>query len=245
MNAFFLNSEFWNDNILILGKQTSSLQEFNHFTKVLRIKLADKVIVFNGQGKKAICKAIEITKQDVKLEIIETKEFEKPSSQITLALGYGKAARRGFILEKCVELEADALWFWQAERSQFPLPKDIKTGWQEQLIAGVKQCHNPFLPKLEIMTKGASEIIEATKDFEHKQLLVEKDYEHEEFLSAKHLGNEGKTICVIGPEGGFSLKEINLFLANGFKTYSMGDRVLRWETAALMALGLHWWKKQE
>ncbi len=89
------------------------------------------------------------------------------------------------------------------------------------------------------------ELIEKSKNFEHKQLLVESDYQHEAFLAEKDLGLKGDTLCVIGPEGGFSPKEVEFLVDAGFKTYTIGNRILRWETAAVMVLGLHWWNKQQ
>jgi 16S rRNA U1498 N3-methylase RsmE len=50
-----------------------------------------------------------------------------------------------------VELEADGLWFWQAERSQFPVPSDAKDTWHASLVAGAKQCRNPWLPELRTL----------------------------------------------------------------------------------------------
>lgn len=239
MHTFYLKAENWQSEKLTLDNTES-----RHLSRVLRLQVGDSVRVLDGEGQEALCKISEINKKDCILNILETKTHEKPKSRVTLAAGWGKAARRGFILEKCVELEAHALWFWQAERSQFPLTAEVKDSWQEQLVAGVKQCQNPFIPHLAAMPGGAKEIIEASKNYEYKQLLVEKDFAHEEFMGSNHLGNTGDTICVIGPEGGFTQKEVKLFLENGFKTLSLGDRILRWETAALMALGLHWWKKQ-
>lgn len=238
MHAFYLEPNKW-DTMLLSGS------EFHHLSKVLRLQKDDEITLLNGIGKEAICKIIAINKKEAQLEIISEKDYPKETRKITLALGWGKAARRGFILEKSVELEASHLWFWQAERSQFPVPEDIKSSWQEQLIAGAKQCHNPFIPELASIRGGVKELIQKTEHYEHKQLLVESDYAHDAFLSEKELGLEGNTICVIGPEGGFTPKEVELLIQAGFKTYTIGDRILRWETAALMVLGLHWWSKQQ
>ena len=238
MHAFYLEPEKWDNPVLQGG-------EFHHLAKVLRLKTGDIVMLLDGKGREALCELTEITKKEAKLKICSEKTYPQEKAQVTLALGWGKAARRGFMLEKCVELEASALWFWQAERSQFPLPKDIKESWQEQLIAGAKQCRNPYIPELASITGGVKELIEKTKDYDYKQLLVESDYGHDAFLSENDLGLEGKTVCVIGPEGGFTPKEVELLISAGFKTYTIGDRILRWETAAVMVLGLHWWKKQQ
>lgn len=238
MHAFYLEPEKWQELVL-----TGS--EFHHLSKVLRLKAGDEITLLNGKGKEAVCTIKNITKKEAELELRSEKTYPENKAKITLALGWGKAARRGFMLEKSVELEAHNLWFWQAERSQFPVPKDIKASWQEQLIAGAKQCHNPYLPEISAVPGGVKELIEKSKDFEHKQLLVESDYAHDAFLSEKDLGLTGNTICVIGPEGGFTPKEIELLKDAGFKAYTIGDRILRWETAAVLVLGLHWWNKQQ
>lgn len=238
MHTFYLAPEKW-DNLILEDS------EFHHLSKVLRLKAGEEITLLNGKGREALCKIAELGKKSAKLEQISVKEYPEEKSKITLALGWGKAARRGFMLEKSVELEANALWFWQAERSQFPVPKDIKNSWQEQLIAGAKQCGNPYLPELAPVCGGVKELIEKSKDYDHKQLLVESDYSHDAFLTEKELGLEGNTICVIGPEGGFTPKEVELLRQAGFKTFTIGDRILRWETAAVLVLGLHWWSKQQ
>lgn len=238
MHTFYLAPEKWDNPVL-------EDSEFHHLSKVLRLKAGEEITLLNGKGRKALCRIAEIGKKSAKLEQISVKEYPEEKSKITLALGWGKAARRGFMLEKSVELEANALWFWQAERSQFPVPKDIKNSWQEQLIAGAKQCGNPYLPELAPVCGGVKELIEKSKDYDHKQLLVESDYSHDAFLTEKELGLEGNTICVIGPEGGFTPKEVELLRQAGFKTFTIGDRILRWETAAVLVLGLHWWSKQQ
>lgn len=241
MNAFYLKPEYWsngsNYSIHLKG------QEAHHLASVLRMKKNEQVLVYDGQGRSGLFLIETVDKNDSKLSLIEEKIYTPPKSRISLALGWGKAARRGFILEKAVELEAHALIFWQAEYSQFPIPNDIKENWQNQLIAGLKQCKNPFLPSLKILPKGVYELLEYAKDFDHKHLLVESSFEHQSFMDSSFLAQEGNTLCVIGPEGGFSKKEVELFYDAGFISLSMGDRILRWETAAIMALGLHWWKK--
>ena len=199
MHTFYLEPENWH-TLTLTGN------EFHHLSKVLRLKAGEEISLLDGKGKEA------------KLTLLAEKMYPEEQSRITLALGWGKAARRGFILEKCVELEAHALWFWQAERSQFPVPKDMKNSWQEQLIAGAKQCKNPYLPEISALSKGVKELIEKSKNFEHKQLLVESDYQHEAFLAEKDLGLKGDTLCVIGPEGGFSPKEVEFLVDAGFKT---------------------------
>lgn len=239
MHSFFLPPQAWTQNPLLEGS------EAHHLLRVLRLKQGEEVTLLDGQGREAVCRIGKMSRQTVELTILSERRHPKPRSRVILAAGWGKAARRGWILEKAVELEASALWFWQADRSQFPVPDDIRANWEGQLIAGAKQCRNPWLPALRTLPGGVDELILASENYAHKQAFVESDYAHQAFLDDKALGLPGDTVCVVGPEGGFSPREVHALESAGFVTLSMGKRILRWETAAVMALGLHWWKRQE
>lgn len=238
MHTFYLSPEQWGEVMKLSG------QEAHHLGRVLRLHPGDEIFVLNGQGREARCRITQVDRQAATLHILEEKWHPRPSGGIVLAVGWGKEARRGWILEKSVELEADGLWFWQAERSQFPVPSSCKETWVSSLVAGAKQCRNPWLPELRTLPGGVDELIQASVNFDHCQILVENGLPVQDFLSEQYLGLPGRTLCVIGPEGGFSTKEVDKLIQAGFRALSMGNRVLRWETAAIMALGLHWWKHQ-
>ena len=238
MHTFYISPSHWGRQMELVG------QEAHHLGRVLRLHPGDEVLVLDGEGREALCRISSVGRQAASLELLEEKRWERPSSSVVLAVGWGKEARRGWILEKSVELEAAGLWFWQAERSQFPVPSDAKDTWHASLVAGAKQCRNPWLPDLRTLPGGVDELIRAAKDFDHCQVLVESGLPLQDFMSEKYLAIPGRTLCVIGPEGGFSPREIDKLMAAGFKALSMGERVLRWETAAMMALGLHWWRRE-
>ena len=238
MHTFYIPPTQWGRTMELSG------QEAHHLGRVLRLHPGDEVRLLDGEGREALCRIMAVGRQTASLEMLSEKKHARPESSVVLAVGWGKEARRGWILEKSVELEADGLWFWQAERSQFPVPSDAKDTWHASLVAGAKQCRNPWLPELRTLPGGVDELIRASSVFEHRQVLVESGLPQQDFMSERHLGQPGRTLCVIGPEGGFSVKEIDRLMAAGFTALSMGDRVLRWETAAMMALGLHWWKRQ-
>lgn len=238
MHAFYLAPESWGQHLILEGP------EAHHLLRVLRMKVGEDLILLDGQGREALCRIASSTKHTVDLSILKETQHPHPASRVILAAGWGKAARRGWILEKAVELEAAALWFWQAERSQFPVPDDIRATWQAQLIAGAKQCRNPWVPELRTLPGGVRELISASVDIPHKQMLVESEYSHDAMLDHTRLALPGDTLCIVGPEGGFSPAEVAILQKANFEPLSMGTRILRWETAALMALGLHWWKRQ-
>lgn len=239
MHTFYLAPDSWG------GKLELSGQEAHHLVRVLRLRTGDEVLVLDGLGREALCRIEQTGKQTAILSILKETKHPRNDSGVVLAVGWGKEARRGWILEKSVELEAQGLWFWQAERSQFPVPSQSKDTWQASLIAGAKQCRNPWLPELRTFPGGVKELIEASSAFEHRHVLVESGLPQQDFMSERYLGQKGRTLCVIGPEGGYTEREVEKMMAAGFTALSMGDRVLRWETAAMMALGLHWWQRQK
>lgn len=238
MHAFYLPPDAWRVPFILKGT------EAHHLSRVLRMAQGETILLLDGAGRQGEFRITEIQRQQVLLEQLSEQKHLRPASRIILAAGWGKAARRGWILEKAVELEASGLWFWQAERSQFPVPEDIPQQWQAQLIAGAKQCHNPWLPELRTISGGVTELVQAAGKVDHKQVLVERGHQAQAFLAEELLSLPGETVCVVGPEGGLSAREVTLLRDAGFTALTLGSRILRWESAALMALGLHWWGRQ-
>ncbi len=234
---FYLPPESWHEPYVLRG------QEAHHAAKVLRLRAGDEIRLLDGCGHEGAFRILSLNRQDIALETLHIWQHPRPESGAILAAGWTKAARRGWILEKAVEFEAAGIWLWQAERSQFPVPADIRENWQGQLIAGAKQCRNPWLPELRTLPGGIEELVARTAEFPHRYALLESDHRPGQPLQPQRLAQPGITVYVVGPEGGFSPREVARLDEAGFAGVTLGDRVLRWETAALLCLGLHWWKK--
>lgn len=224
---------------------------------VLRIKPGEKLRLLDGEGREGVFTVIETAKKYVTLAPVHIIIHERPEHRATLAVGYGRSVRRGWLLEKAVELESAAVWFWQAERSQGKVPEESKETWFAQMTAGAKQSNNPHLPLLKTLPGGAGELVSASASFDTKFILWE-GYAREDTKGAKEtkgakghvlsmddLQSPGNTLFVLGPEGGFTEREISVLTSGGFVPVSLGNRVLRWETAAMLCLGLSWWARQE
>jgi len=175
-----------------------------------------------------------------------------------LALGWNKSARRGWLLEKAVELDCAGILFWESARSQGAMPGEAKDSWRGQLIAGAKQCGNPWLPELAMAPGGVDALIEAARHFDRRWLLWESPDIHRCLTVADIAAEAGtvdgeaaagkadraRQIFVLGPEGGITEDEAGRLQAAGFTAVTLGPRPLRWETAALLCLGLAWWGGQ-
>lgn len=248
MNAFFIEPERWphlphdaGDNsveaVLLDGA------EAQHMLKVLRLKVGDEVWCTNGQGGQGVFALSRADKHKAWLRPLELEHRPRPPGGAVLAMGWTKSLRRGWLLEKAVELEAAGLWLWQAKHSQGKTPPEAKDTWRAQCIAGAKQSKNPWLPELNVLPGGARELAAAVPSFDRAFLLWEEPG-HERLLTMADLQDEARMLFIVGPEGGFAPDEITTLQAAEAQAVSLGQRVLRWETAAMLCLGLAWWARQ-
>lgn len=235
MPAFYLEAQKWTPHPVLTGDEASH-------ARVLRLQAGEKVLLLNGQGTTATCQIKNLDKKSMSLEILEQTFTGPPNARAIMALALSKAVRRDFFMEKAAELGAWAIWIWQAERSQGKIESFVGKNTAARLIAGMKQSHNPWLPALRIFS-GAEKMLAETAAVNWKVLPWEAQC-GVPMITDSQLGRAGDTVYVIGPEGGFSPKELDLLKQNGFTGVSFGKRILRCETAATLCLGLHWWASQ-
>ncbi|SBV94395.1 Ribosomal RNA small subunit methyltransferase E [uncultured delta proteobacterium] len=238
MHTFFLPAEAWQEPYQVTGA------EARHLVTVLRVKQGETVRLLDGEGREGTFAVADIGKRHVSLTPRNIMMHDRPIGRVTLAIGYGRGLRRGWLLEKAVELEAAGVWFWQADRSQGKVPEESKETWFSQMTAGAKQSNNPWLPALTTLPDGVDGLIKARSGFDKSFVLWEGDTKGA-VLSMSDLAPAANALYVLGPEGGFSEREITRLTGAGFTPVSLGNRVLRWETAAMLCLGLAWWARQQ
>ena len=223
MQLFYLENP---ENEIIL-----SAQESKHATKVLRKKEGDILNFTDGKG--GFHKA-EITAADsrkCRLQIISSEQKPKQHNyHLHIAIAPTKNMDRfEWFLEKATEIGIDEITPIICSRSE---RKVIKTERGNRiLISAMKQSLKYHLPKL-------NEAISLTKfikqDFEDAKYIAHcEDGEKNEL---KTVNKTEKYLILIGPEGDFSPKEIELALQNQFKAVSLGTSRLRTETAGIVAV---------
>jgi 16S rRNA (uracil1498-N3)-methyltransferase len=235
--TLYLPPERWEEPYVVEG------EEARHLLRVLRAKEGETVRLMDGQGREGIFRIESCKKDRANLTPQRIIQHTPPQGRTVLALAWTKSLRRSWLLEKSVELEASAIWLWRADRSQGSLPDEIKTTWRNQLIAGAKQCRNPFLPELRLFPDGIGQVLAKGPEFDQCFVLWENQ-EEPHLLRHEEIAAQNRTLFILGPEGGFTSREIETALAAKALPVSLGNRVLRWETAALLCLGLAWWGKQ-
>lgn len=234
MHKFFvIRDNIINDKIHING------EDVQHISKVLRLKVGDTIQVCDGNENEFICDIIEINKKDVICKIKESfKNKNESNINIVLFQGLPKAQKMELIIQKGVEIGIKEFYPILTERVVVKTEgKDISNKlerWNRIAYEAAKQSNRGIVPTVNNLL-SFKETMEELKKFD----LVVVPYEKEKSISFKDVFREKrdyKNIAVIiGPEGGFTEEEINHFIENGFKPITLGPRILRTETAGLVA----------
>ncbi len=206
--------------------------EAHHLLKVLRLTQGSKVVVTNGKGLLATCLIEQADKKNVQLSVLERNFEKKAPVSITMAVALTKSLDRyTWFLEKACEIGVDQIVpivSQNSERKKINNPDRL----QKVLISAMKQSQSAFLPKLHPITR-LNEFLE--KDVSDFKLIAHCQNSTKKRLT--HLPLKGDAISLlIGPEGDFTDKEVQLAESNQVIAVSLGKKRLRVETAALTGL---------
>lgn len=209
---------------------TFDKEESRHIVKVLRKKVGDTLQVTNGNG---LFFTAEITVANIKnclATIIKITKSSKPSYNLHLAVAPTKMNDRfEWFLEKATEIGISEITPIICEHSERKVVKEER--YEKVLQAAMKQSLQAYLPKLN-KTIVFSEFIK-------QKINGQKFIAHCEETDKKSLKSQLKTgedcTVLIGPEGDFSVREIETALHHNFIPVTLGKTRLRTETAAIVA----------
>jgi 16S rRNA (uracil1498-N3)-methyltransferase len=207
----------------------------HHVGNVLRAKINDLITLFNGQGGEYLSHIIAITKKEVSVKIDQfiDKNTESPLS-LYLAQGISRGEKMDFTIQKAVELGVKKIFPVLTERSTIKLDADRiqkrLTHWESIIVSACEQSGRNFIPKISLPESiNTLHEIEA----EWRFILSPNASTH---LKTLPIQKNDRVLLLIGPEGGFSEKEILTLVQKDFIPLNLGPRILRTETAGLAAI---------
>lgn len=217
------------------GQRIALDEENGHYVRsVLRLKNADALILFNGEGGEYQCVVADVTRKAVWIEIgaWQARSVESPL-KVTLGLSISRGDRMDLSVQKAVELGVHAITPLLSERCVVQFKGEKKpqrwAHWQKIVQHAAEQSGRAYLPAL-------AEIACLPDWLGRPQgLKIFLDPFAETSLNALTPENQQVTLLT-GPEGGFSAAERALAKAAGFIPVRFGPRILRTETASLAAL---------
>ena len=208
-------------------------EESKHLIRVLSKKQGDSVLLTDGKGKLYEAIILDSNPSKASLKILNHKEVEEDSYSIHLAIAPTKSPdRMEWMVEKITEIgfhEMTLLDCMNSERSHLKIDRLHK-----KVISACKQSLKFRIPNLHPIRKF-TDLIKDPQFQDFQKFIAYVDEQHEHHLLDVAQPN-GKYLILIGPEGDFDPKEIQLALAAGFKPVSLGKSRLRTETAGLTAI---------
>lgn len=231
MPRFFIEADLAIDTTVELTETV-----FHHWVKVLRAQMGETAIFFNGQGGEYDVELIEVAKKSASVRIKAFNPTNRtPNFKALLGQVMSKGDRMDYAIQKAVELGVSEIQLLTSDRCEMRLKYDRDQKkldhWQGIAIAACEQCGLNIVPK--ILAPIALDKWLAT-DLPTTKLVLAPNKDEVDVLKEATLD----IALLIGPEGGLSEDEITLSNQHGFQNWCIGERVLRTETAPIVALSI-------
>jgi len=204
----------------------------HHLLKVLRFPVGNTITLFNGDGFDYQAIVIS-TKKTYKVEVVSQQKNESESSlDLTLAQGIAKGEKMDFLIQKAVELGVSRIIPIQTERCVVRLKADK---------VAKRIDHWQKIANYACGQSGRSVIVDISLPQTLTELLNKPNHNgfvlhHRATENLQTMEKPSKATILIGPEGGLSDAEIKQATNAGFQPLLLGKRILRTETASLVAI---------
>jgi 16S rRNA (uracil1498-N3)-methyltransferase len=232
MPRFFLAPESWQPLTRL------DEEESRHASQVLRLRVGDVLEVFDGQGRRAEGEIATITKHQVSLRLKQETFSVATSPAITLVQAVPKGKTFEWIVEKAVELGVTEVIPLVTRHTvvQYDAEDGLKkmAKWQRVAMEACKQCGQDHLPRIHAPITWSAWLPRPHQGLRIIASLADGAVSLRSLLEAE--GAFHHATILIGPEGDFSAQETAQALAAGFHPVTLGQIILRAETAAIFAL---------
>lgn len=228
-------SRFFIDAPLSLGEHDLPEAQAHYIGRVLRMAAGDAVQLFDGSGQEYLGQLLEVGKKSVRVTLDQALPGQAESTlRIHLGQGLSRGERMDWAIQKATELGVDAITPIVSERCEVRL-KDERADkrlahWRQVAISACEQCGRSSVPLIHPPITLAEWLKAADEDLK----LVLHPVAEPLLSHAK----PGSLAFLIGPEGGLSDAEVEQAKAAGFHAARLGPRVLRTETAPVVALAV-------
>lgn len=229
MPRFYLPASAWESSAL-------TGDEAKHCAQVLRARAGDTITVFDGAGRSATAEITAVSKHAVNLTLGETRQSAPLRPSITLAQAIPKGKNMDWIVQKAVELGVATIQPLVTRYTVVQPGEGKADKWQRVALEACKQCGQNVLPQVN-------------EPLDFKSWLQRQDVAREPVIFAslapgarpyrdvlRDLTNPARVTVLVGPEGDFSTEETQAALTAGCQPVTLGDIVLRAETASLFCL---------
>lgn len=250
MKKIFIDAPL--DTMITIPKDTT-----HHLLTVFRHKMEKPVMIGGSDGKTAVYKLLEVVDGEAKAELIgHIQDDVTGEVEVVLVQGFLKADKLEWVLQKTTELNVHTVYAVPmrncvVQYKMDKLPQKVQR-WEKIMKEASQQCGRSKLPEFVADLSLAAVI--AKEQAAGSLLLVAYENEHsltlktaleawetaiaESSNSAEPLAGSQRVVIFIGPEGGLSNDELTQFEAAGARVVTLGNTILRAETAAVGAVSM-------
>ncbi|MFT5062817.1 MAG: 16S rRNA (uracil1498-N3)-methyltransferase [Gammaproteobacteria bacterium] len=228
------------EQTLALGQEVAlSSSASQHLAKVLRMQTGERVALFNGGAGEYVGPIISASKSAVSIHLDEFLERDVESPlQITLLQGVSRGERMDYTIQKAVELGVTAIRPLFTERTVVRLKGERlekrMVHWRAVIVSACEQCGRCVVPELLPALDFSTYLGQREANEKITSLLLNPVGA----APLSELRGTDQIELLIGPEGGLNGQEISESIDAGFASVLLGPRVLRTETAGVVALSV-------
>jgi len=211
----------------------------HHWVTVLRASVGDQAVLFDGNGGEYLAELTQIDKKSAQVKLLDfNPDNRSPAYAVTLGLVMSKGDRMDYAIQKATELGVAQIQLLTSERCEMRLKyeRDQKKieHWQAVAIAACEQCGLNLVPRILAPLSLETWCTDNTDSLKLVLALQQPQSPLPQHLPAQ-------ISLLIGAEGGLTEAEIAYSEQHGFLRWQLGERVLRTETAPVVALAtLHY-----
>ena len=231
MPHFFINSKNKTDNLIFV----SDKENYAHITRSLRIKTGEKLLLIDERqiqyetlvrridSKEIICEITKsyLSKRDLEFDLYLAQSPLRSSAQLT-------------VMEKAAELGVRGVFPVFTDNCALKINKREK--WQKTMYEASKQCERAKIP---VCSEPVT--FEELLDNDFDKIIVFAEHSAEKslknYLRENPVSKGEKILIITGPEGGFSQREFDFFRSRKLPLVTLGDLILKAETAVITAIG--------
>ena len=234
MHRFFITPDkFTEASVVITDEQAHQIM------RVLRLQVGDQLIALDNSGWEYVVEITAVSKKAIIADFVSKQEAQgEPSVDITLYMGLMKRDKFEWVLQKCTEIGVIRFIPVVTQRS---LVQDTKMKankferWQKIITEAAEQSRRGKVPEL----CQPMRLPEAFAGVEADLALIPWEEAEGQSLRNVLAGKRPSSVALfIGPEGGFAAEEIELAQEHNIQPITLGKRILRAETAAMVASAL-------
>ncbi len=205
--------------------------EFHHLTHVMRCKTGDIIKLNNGAGIIARGEISKVEKKQVIIQVTDAIPHTPPKPAFAIAFSLLRNKNDQWLVEKVTELGVRDIYPITTRYSVRNPSDNTLNKFQQSALSAIKQCDNPFLPVIHPIL----DIGKALRAIREQGYQIAVASESRPDSSITDLPQDVSYCLFIGPEGGFSAEEFQLFRESNVPEISLSPLILRAETAAITA----------